>query len=118
MRALAVSLCLLVLIITVVIINAVYMASAIEDMKQLALEVVEGESEAIDKLTRAWDRHKVLMGLSTSFCEIDSATEQLLTLRTAYELGNQPVMRQSYALFCNALDDIGRYEKMSVDNIF
>ena len=118
MRALAISLCLLVLIITVVIINAVYMAGAIDDMKQLALDVLEGESGAIDKLTSAWNRHKVLMGLSVSFREIDSATEHLLTLRAAYELGNQPILQQSYALFCNALDDIGRYEQMSVDNIF
>lgn len=118
MRALAISLGLLAVIIAAVLTNVFYMANAIDDLKQLALEVLEGESGAMDRLMSAWEKHKVLMGLSVSFREIDSATEQLLMLKTAHELSNQPVLHQSYALFCNALDDIGRYERISVDNIF
>ena len=56
--------------------------------------------------------------MSTSLRDVDSVTENLLNFRTSIIEGNDLLLEQSYALLCNSLDDIARYERISLENIF
>ncbi len=113
MKALIFSLVLFTLVIGLVIANAIYINRASEDIKSLALSVANGESEASDKLIERWDRQKTIMALTVGLREVDAVSEQIIKLCVASSLGNSDAVATSYALLCDAIDDITRYERLS-----
>lgn len=120
MKSLVVSLLLFVTIVVAVILNAFYVHTLTEYMKEQASSACQSENaEAeLEALIEYWNRHRVIVGLSASFDKIDSITEQLLSMRSAIKSDNRSILLQSYELFCNALDDVDRYEKLSADTLF
>lgn len=120
MKALVISLLLFVTIIVAVIFNAFYVHALTAYMKEQASSACRSESAEVEleALLEYWNRHRVIVGLSASFDKIDSITEQLLSMRSAVKSGNRSILLQSYELFCNALDDVDRYERLSADTLF
>ena len=120
MRAFAITIVLFIAVIILVTANALYVNSTLERTKQLATEIYKDStsSEALSELYDHWQKHKSFIALSTSLRDIDSVTENLLNFKTAVIQGNDMLIHQSYALLCNALDDVARYESFSLENIF
>lgn len=119
MKGFTVSLILLLSIIILVITNIIYVNSTITRLERLARNVWNTRtSDAADELYRYWESCRSFVGLSVSLREIDSVTENLLSLQAACNEGNEWLIEQSYVLFCNALEDIRRYEKITLLNIF
>lgn len=119
MKGFTVSLILLAFIIVLVVLNVLYVNRTINELEQLAGDVWHTRTaDAVDELYSYWEKCRSLVGLSVSLREIDSATENLLSLQAACNEGNDWLIEQSYVLFCNALEDIRRYEKITLLNIF
>lgn len=119
MKIFTVSLILLVLAIALVIANVAYVNHATNELLSLARDVHEDPCEkTVGRLSEYWDSQRSLLALSVSLRDIDSVTENLLNLQTACLEQNEWLIEQSYALFRNALEDIKRYETLSVLNIF
>lgn len=119
MKGFAISLILLAVIIIMILINAFYIKSTLDKLERLAQGVwSERTPEAVSSLMDYWEKHRATVALSVSLREIDRVTENLLCLQAACIESNEVMMKQSYSLFINALDDIKRYERISVINIF
>ena len=119
MKELTVSLILLAVVIILVIANALYVNSTLEQLGELTEKAFnERSEESVSELIGFWEKHKPLVGLSASLREIDSVTENMLNLQTSFKESNEVIAEQSYSLLRNALDDIRRYEKISIINVF
>lgn len=119
MKGFTVSLILLACIIALVTANVIYVNRTIDRLEQLAGNVRNTRTaDAVNELYTYWEKYRSFVGLSVSLREIDSATENLLSLQAACNEGNDWLTEQSYVLFCNALEDIRRYEKITLLNIF
>ena len=89
-------------------------------MKQLAESICDDKNlraKTVSELYELWEHSYDLLSFSTGLREIDRATENLLSLKAACEADNEWAIKQSCILFCNALDDIARYEKFSLGSI-
>lgn len=119
MKGLITSLLLLVFVIVAVSFNYVYVNGTIETLGTLAEQAWQEKSpDNVSELIDYWEKHRPYIGLSVSLREIDSVTENLLNLNVACSKGNDTMIEQSYSLFITALEDIKRYEKLSIINIF
>ena len=119
MKAVAISLILLVAVISLTVANSVFVNDRINSIKDTALSILDDgvdKSETARSLILRWERDQKIFRLSTSLREIDRATEALLTLAIACENANEWAIRQSCVLFCDALDDIARYETFNIIN--
>lgn len=120
MKAVALSIILLIGVLVLTVLNSSFVNSRIEKMKSIAMEISENGSrstEAVDKLYSIWEDSRALFSLSVGLREIDRVTENLLSLREACSLNNDWEIRQKCVLLCNALDDIARYEHFSIESI-
>ena len=118
MKALAISLILFAVAITAVCINAAFIHSTAQEIKDLALSVVDGESEAINELTDYWNTKRNLVALTVGLREVDAVSEQIIKLCACSELEDENTIYINYVLLCDAIDDITRYEKISLAGIF
>ena len=119
MKIFAISLILLTITVALVLVNVSYVKSTTDNLLSLAKDVRADPCEkTVGRLAECWDRHRSVLALSVSLRDIDSVTENLLNLKTACLEKNEWLVEQSYSLFCNALEDIRRYETLSVLNIF
>ena len=119
MKIFAISLVLLISIIVLVVINSFYIERTIDRLIELS-DIAQSEKtpDAIEQLCDYWEDHRSYVALSVSLREIDSVTENLLNVKSAFDENNEWMMKQSYALLINALEDIRRYEKIAILNIF
>lgn len=119
MKELIISLILLSTVLALVCANAIYTANITDQLKELAAKAKDSASdEALSALCDHWENHKDLLSLSASLRDVDSITKNLLSLRVAIEENNRQRIEQCYVLFCNALDDVSRFERLSFGVIF
>ena len=120
MKTFAATLVLFLILIIIIIVNVFYVNSVLERTRELATQIYTDSADdaALSELCEYWKKHKAVLGMSTSLRDVDSVTENLLNFRTSIIEGNDLLLEQSYALLCNSLDDIARYERISLENIF
>lgn len=120
MKALIISLILTFILITAVILNAIYISRVTEKMKSLVTEINQGGSvdKAFEELDGIWSKHKKFFTISVGFEEIDHITEYITRLGCAIENGNAADIRRNCALLQNFFDDVTRHERVSPLNIF
>lgn len=119
MKELVISIILFITVITLVVFNAFYVTSTAETLKSLAKQATENASvETLSALVNYWNIRRNHISLSAGLREVDSVTENLVSLKVALEDGDFDRINQSYALLCNAIDDITRYERLSFVAIF
>ncbi len=116
MKAFVASLVLLAIILCAIVVNALYSNKILERIEKLAGEVYKDSTseEVLSRLCDYWSSHRDYLSLSVSLDDIDSVTECLLEFKAAAKEQNSMMLSQSYALLCNALDDIARFEKISI----
>ncbi len=119
MKAFVVCIIFIILIVTIVILNMLYVRNVAENMKRLTLEVSKDQSSdtAMSELMEYWDKHKDIVGISSSFKQTDIVSEELLKLSVAHSLNNRFAIEQSCAIVCDVLDDIAQYESLSIHSI-
>ena len=118
MKIFALSLLLPILIIALVVANSIYVNRTITTLTERARTLTQDRTDtAAEKLLSYWEGHRSLIALSVSLREIDSTTENIICFKSACANDNEWLIEQSYSLLCNSLDDIRRYEKISLLNI-
>ena len=119
MKELIISLVLACTVLILVCVNAMYINNVTEQLQDLATKAKDSASaEALSELLEHWDTKKEILSLSAKLSDIDSITENLLSLKVAIEEQDPLRTDQCYVLFCNALEDIRRFEKLSFGIIF
>lgn len=120
MKAVVISVILLIAVVTGTVLNFFFVNSRIDEMKQITQRISESNGDRLsdaEELYALWERNREALSISTGLREIDRATENLLCLVVACQSDNEWAIQQSCTLFCNALDDIARYEKFSIESI-
>ena len=120
MKAFAASIVLFFTVIALTVINAVYISSITDQMKSLSQAVCEASDteKAISELSEYWETHEKYVSLSAGLRDLDKVTEEILKLRAACQSDNEHGKLQSCRLLIDALDDIKKHERFSMDSIF
>ena len=117
MKALVISLILFALAIVSIYVNAAFIHNTAHDLKSLALSVANGESEATKDLNDYWDSKKHFVALTVGLREVDAVSEHIIKLCTSSTLDDPNAVFMNYVLLCDAIDDITRYESISLSGI-
>ncbi len=120
MKVVILSAVLFALIVFGVVANALYSSATLTHLEELATEAYKNSasSEALSAVIDYWDKKKDYFAVTASTHDIDSITENLLCMQVALQSGNDFAAKQSYALLCNSIEAISRYERISFSNIF
>ncbi len=120
MKAFIISIILLVLVVAGIFGYAYYSDSVLSTLRTLALDAYENSTsdEVLSRLNDYWERHKGILSLGANLDDIDSVTENIIDMKSSAKSGNTLLFHQSYALLCNAIDDIQRFESLKSGFIF
>ena len=90
MKAVVISLILLLAVILVVCINNVYINDITQKLKSLVAEISQGDNgnKALYELENLWENSKKFTALSVGLKEIDQTTEHIIRLSVAHKNGD------------------------------
>ena len=74
--------------------------------------------EKIDALYAKWEKHAPFVGLTVGFLTVDKLTEYCQTLRSCAQVGDVYGYYTALTLLQDAIDDVRRLEKFSIENLF
>ncbi len=120
MKSFLLSLALLALVITGVCVNRIYISHAADVINGTVsqLDLKDDSKESLEKLERYWEKHQKYIGLSVSYRELDHLGEMLISLRWAYDTENEAEFEKYRALTFDAVEEITRMERFSIENLF
>ena len=122
MRAVRLSLALLVLLIAGVVWNYIYINDVFTTMNA-SLDAIpdlsdENCEDACLQLQAQWKKHTDRVGLSVCFGVLDRVSEQVELLRTCAACGDRYGFETARTLLRDALEDMRRLERFSIGNLF
>ena len=121
MRGFIITIILFILLLSIVILNFFYIDYIINNMKQNinSLQSIPCEENAItiNKIKENWQKDSVWVGLSVSYEDIEELTDMIASLEAANAVKDYNQFKLYCELILNSIEDIGRLEKFSVNNI-
>ena len=114
MKAVIISVILLVTVVLGTWLNSLWVCDRIEQMLTITEKIYNGaenRQQNAEQLYLLWESSSDILSLSASLREIDRATEHIITLCEACRSENEWAITQSCLLLRAALEDITRYEK-------
>ncbi len=122
MRAVWLSLALLVVLIAGVIWNYIYINDVFASMNA-SLDAIpdlsdEGCESACERLGEQWKKHTDRVGLSVCFGVLDRVSEQVELLHACAACGDRYGFESARTLLRDALEDMRRLERISIGNLF
>lgn len=111
--------CIMVLAATANFIYVNHLADAMTEIAD-ALPAIDEPMciERIDALCRLWEKHSPIVGLTVGFLTVDKLSEYCQLLRSCAEAGDVYGYYSTLSLLYDAIDDVRRLEKFSIDNLF
>ncbi len=121
MKAWIVSVCLFLLLIGAIVINAIYVnrvaAHIVDTASTLCLENPDVQARIVS-LESYWNRHRPYVALSIGYRELDHLCEILISLRASYDTQNTSDFELYRQLTIDAATELARLEQFSVENLF
>ena len=121
MKSFLISLLLLLLLLCGIAGNAIYINHVANDMSRMteALPDIgeEGCVEAAASLRDYWERNVPYVGLSVGYPVTDRVSEQAAVLSACAACGDLFGYRSALALLQDAIGDVRRLEKLSIENL-
>ena len=122
MRAVRLSLALLVLLIAGVVWNYIYINDVFTTMNA-SLDAIpdlsdENCEDACLRLREQWKKHTDRVGLSVCFGVLDRVSEQVELLSSCAACGDRYGFESARTLLRDALEDMRRLERISIGNLF
>lgn len=121
MKALAVTLVLLLALIAGITANCIYINNVENDLTKSidALPDISEENCISDakKLLDYWEKEEDFVGLSVGYPVVDRIKEQILLLLNAAKCGDVFGFYSARALLLDAVEDMGRLEQFSIENL-
>ena len=118
MRSFNISVTLFICLCICVIANAIFIHDCADRIERAADELSAPTEEKLCELETLWEKRKAYIGLSISENHLDSISQTIISLRCAYESRNEAEFKKDLALLSACADEIKRYERLSVENIF
>lgn len=112
---------LLIVMIAAIALNSLYVRNTAENISSaldtLPLDPKEASS-AIRATAEYWSRRRTVLDLSIPKPELDAITSLLDELTVSAEEGNDEEFKKAMARLRRAIEDIGKLEGFSTENIF
>lgn len=124
MRHLIIALILIILIITGVCINGVYVRNAVSDMQDMVEGLPETQAEFalfdknLDALNLRWQSYHTYLSFSLHMCELERACEAVADLNSSVNSGSfEQYISAKYRL-ASVLSELSDGESLKIHNIF
>ena len=121
MKAFLISLVLLVCLLGGVVGNYIYINEVFAQMSDALDAIPDLDSPdcaaACEAFLETWKKHTDTVGLSVCFNIVDRVSEQAETLRICAACGDRFGFETARALLRDALDDMRRLERVSIENL-
>lgn len=112
---------LLVVTLSAVIINCIYVKSATDhilaSLEELPDDIADSNS-IINGIAEYWGERKEILGIALSEPELDKISSLFDELAIGAEEGNTEEYKKSMARLKRAIEDIRKHEEFSIENIF
>lgn len=120
MKAVWISLILFALLLIGTVLNVWYIHQTADHFYKAAedLAIPEMRDATLSELEAFWERQEPLISLTVSFRELDHFGEIIAQLRWAQEIGDDAEFSRYRALLIDAVEELMRTEKFSVENLF
>jgi hypothetical protein len=100
-----------------IIINGIFIRSASEGLIQ-RVDALSGSDEyKLQELEAYWESKRQRLGLSISETYLDGMERALVAMRAAYESGDRHEYLRQIAVFRYSAEEIGRSERIALENI-
>ena len=122
MRGCVIGGAVLTMVVLLVISNAVFVGNTVEALTERVESLPDtpdpvATPEEIASIRAFLATKEPLLELSVSYAVIDKVTETLYGLEAAAEAGDVFQYRESLALLMDLVEDIGRLEKLEIQNL-
>lgn len=122
MKSLIVTIVLFCIMVLAATANFIYVNHLADAMTEIAAALPSVDEpmcvEKADALCRLWEKHSPIVGLTVGFLTVDKLSEHCQTLRSCAEVGDVYGYYSTLSLLYDAIDDVRRLEKFSIDNLF
>ena len=121
MKSLLISLILFAVMLSSIAVNAIYINNVANKMNDLLAELPdigeEGCSDATRDICDYWEKNTPYVGLSVGYTIVDRVSEQAATLSACAACNDFFGFRTALALLRDAVGDMRRLEKFSIENL-
>ncbi len=120
MKSLIVTVILFCLLLGAIILNSILVHRTVDHLNDLLsqIESVTDQDSTLSELETYWEKQKKFLSLSVSFRDLDHVEETLVGLRWAYDEQDEKEFRKYHALLTDAVAEIARIERLSLENLF
>ena len=122
MRGCVIGGAVLAMVVILVIINAVFVGNTVKELTERVESLPDtpdpvATPEEIASIRKLLGSKEPLLELSVSYAVIDKVTETLYCLEAAARAGDIFQYGESLALLMDLVEDIGRLEKLEIQNL-
>ena len=122
MRGCVIGGAVLAAVVILVVINAIFVGNTVEELTARVEDLPDtpdpmATPEEVESNREFLTSKESLLELSVSYAVIDKVTETLYVLEAAAEAGDVYQYRESLALLMDLVEDIGRLEKLEIQNL-
>lgn len=110
-----------VLLVVLIAINHNYIENVTNEMKNITEKIASSPDDCetnLEKLYNIWEKNKKIINLTTSYNVIGDVSSKLSSIKSYYESGYKIGFLKEIANLKEAISDISRLEKISIQNIF
>lgn len=120
MKSFIAALILLLLLVSVVTVNSIYVGNICDDIgkRAEALSLSGYDDETVSHLLNLWDKHEKLLSMSVEADELKRMKDLLSSLPTLKEKTSSDEFVRACELIYSLCDELASYERISFESIF
>ncbi len=121
MKSFIFTLIIFALLITLIVVNRNYIEKTTNEMKDITERIIASPKNCendLEKLYNIWEKNKKMMSLTTSYNNIGDISNKLSSVKSYYESGYEIGFLRELVTLKEAIFEISRLEKFSIQNIF
>ncbi|MBR2024642.1 MAG: DUF4363 family protein [Clostridia bacterium] len=116
MKGFIISVCIMVFILVLVIINSIYVTNITCELVE-KIESLDSSYETYNALLNLWDKNSFAIQLSSSTKETDKIEDMISAIGSLYKTGDFSGFEEKKSLLVNYIRLIKSHEKISLENI-
>ena len=117
MKAFVISLCVFTLVLGVTVWNSVYIGKVTSELEAISNEISPSNKEALEEAEDYWKRNEHIICIFVSHKDIDNVNIAFDVLNEKMNNGDEVGFYEYTALLKNYIEEIGKKERIHIDNI-
>jgi hypothetical protein len=120
MKSFIAALILLLLLVSAVTVNSIYVRNICEDISEHADQLSKSgyDESKVSQLLALWEKHEKLLGFSVEEDELKRMNDILSSLPTFKEKASSDELVRACGLISSLSDELASYERISLESIF